>query len=121
MKEFWEKIKQFFKDKINIGIVASLVLFIVMVSIPVGVEIYYRICMGVLAVAVFFIAYKFYQKHVNMQNIYDNIDSITPEKKKNMFSTISSKLEKSERNNNLMFAIVFGIVGVLILFYILFK
>ena len=121
MREFWEKIKIFFKDKLNAVAFGLILLFIVLVALPLDSEILDRVSMAILAIALLIIAYKFYKKHVEMKDVYDNIDSTRQEKKESSFSRLKDKVERTERYNNIIYGLVFAAIALLILFYVIFK
>ena len=121
MREFWEKIKLFFKDKLNTIAFILVLLFIIMVALPFDSEILDRFSMAILAIALLIIAYKFYKKHMEMRDVYDNIDSTHQEKKGSSFSKLKDKVERTERYNNIIYGLVFAAIALLILFYVIFK
>ena len=121
MKEFWDKVKDFFKDKLNTAIVSLIAIFLIMVILPIENEVFSKIAMFTLAIAMLIVGYKCIKKHKQMQDVYDNIDSNRQEKKFNTFEKISDKFEKSNRYNYLIYAIVCGIFACMIIIGIVFK
>ena len=121
MQEFIDRLKAFFKSKLNICLVALIVLFVVMVALPIKSVIFNKIAMALLAVVMGILAYKFFMKHRKMKEIYENLDSVRQEKKGTTFSKISDKIEGASRLNNLTYALVFGAIAVLIVVYIIIK
>lgn len=118
MRDLWEKVKQFFCDKLNIAIMCLLVVFFVLIPFCKMAEFLIKVDIWVLSVVLAIIGYKMLKKYKSISEVNEIIDCTTQDQStKNVFHTISDKYESYNRKSYLLYAIVFFGMAVMLIVY----
>ena len=122
MKEIWDKIKGFFKDKLNLIAVCLTILFFALVPICNIVEFMIKVDVWIMSAILCIIGYKFLIKHKNSQKINDIIDSTTQKQENSsIFSKISDKYDSYNKKTYLIYSIVFFSIAIMLIIYTIIK
>ncbi|MBQ4558104.1 MAG: hypothetical protein IJA61_01860 [Clostridia bacterium] len=120
MKKIKKYFKNLFSKKVNIVLASLIGVIVIMMIIPIRHEYYIKTVVGLIAISMFVVAFKFFQKYKEEKKRFEAIECQTQESR-NIFKRMSSGIRSIDYKSHKVSAILFIAFGLMFIVYIFIK